>query len=79
MRPLSCSSNFLLDKERMAENLQKRVSLLFYYIFYFPMEETFQPYYMLFCIFMGDSERYTCTMYLEIDFEASRDAWTFFF
>ena len=36
------SSNFLLDKGRVAENLQKRVFLLFYYIFYFPMEEPFQ-------------------------------------
>ena len=36
--------NFLLDKGRVAENLQKRVFLLFYYIFYFPIEEPFQPY-----------------------------------
>ena len=38
------SSNFLLDKGRVAENLQKECLLLFCYIFYFPMEEPIQPY-----------------------------------
>ena len=36
---------FLLDKGHVAENLQKKVFLLFLnYIFYYHMEEPFQPY-----------------------------------
>ena len=39
----SMSSNVLLDKGRMAENLQKECFVI-YDIFYFPMDEPFQPY-----------------------------------
>ena len=35
--------NFLLDKGRVAENLQKECFCYFIIIFYFPMEEPFQP------------------------------------
>ena len=37
------SSNVLLDKGHVAKGA-KRVSLIFFYIFYFPIKETFQSF-----------------------------------
>ena len=44
------SSNLLLEKRLCGGKFAKRVSLLFYYIFYFPMEEPFQPYFYVACL-----------------------------
>ena len=52
---LYCVIELLLDKGRVAENVQ-RVFLLFYYTFYFLMEETFQQYFADSTLF-----RYTAT------------------
>ena len=46
----TCSDQFLSRtwryfSELRARKFAKRVSLLFYYIFYFPMEDPFQPYF----------------------------------